>query len=497
MAGYRRFIAYVYEYPQGKKGNGRGFIKVEVKDGICRMQYKLAGMYGRETVPAKVYAYVRDKGTCSGIFLGDCDLAGNSVQFQYEMPEQNLGGSEYGLGDLCGILILADTGEMYGSGWDDQPLDISQIRLPKEDGAENMVLVRETEQEEAGREQEETEETVWEGILQNETERQREMKKREEQRQEEEGMSEEAQRRTEGMVPGEMQRRQEERMPQEMPGQREESLPGEMPGGEAERMPQEMQRQREEMQRREMQRQEEEIQRREMQRQQEEMQQREMQRQREEMQEREMQRQREELVPGEMQSRTENMIPENAVPQNARQRENRVTQNTEPQRTMQNGRTGQERNRTATNWARLERPGRQPDEYENGNMWREPESEWEEMTSQSAALKKEAFVPFFDNSITDCVKITPADFRYLGRRDRGLMNNRFVRYGFSQYGHLIVGRREDGRYILGVPGVYERQESVMAGMFGFPYFKDSGKQQRGGKRFGYWYRLIDTPQFHR
>ena len=28
MAGYRRFIAYVYEYPDGKKGNGKGFIKV-------------------------------------------------------------------------------------------------------------------------------------------------------------------------------------------------------------------------------------------------------------------------------------------------------------------------------------------------------------------------------------------------------------------------------------------------------------------------------------
>ena len=35
MSGYRRFIAYVYEYTYGKKGNGKGFIRVEAKDGLC------------------------------------------------------------------------------------------------------------------------------------------------------------------------------------------------------------------------------------------------------------------------------------------------------------------------------------------------------------------------------------------------------------------------------------------------------------------------------
>ena len=117
------------------------------------------------------------------------------------------------------------------------------------------------------------------------------------------------------------------------------------------------------------------------------------------------------------------------------------------------------------------------------------------MESQSAAPKK-VFIPFFDEEITDCQKVTPADLRILGRRDRGLMNNNFLRYGMKNYGHLLLGRRrEDVRYILGVPGIYERQESLMANMFGFPYFKEcTGSRERRG-RFGYWYRLIDTPQF--
>lgn len=69
MAGYRRFIAYVYEYPDGKKGNGKGFIKVESRDGICRMQYRLSGVCSSVPVPAKIYGYVREKQSCKGFYL--------------------------------------------------------------------------------------------------------------------------------------------------------------------------------------------------------------------------------------------------------------------------------------------------------------------------------------------------------------------------------------------------------------------------------------------
>ena len=81
MAGYRRFIAYVYEYPDGKKGNGKGFIKVESRDGICRMQYRLSGVCSSVPVPAKIYGYVREKQSCKGILLGSCDLAGDNIRF--------------------------------------------------------------------------------------------------------------------------------------------------------------------------------------------------------------------------------------------------------------------------------------------------------------------------------------------------------------------------------------------------------------------------------
>ena len=119
--------------------------------------------------------------------------------------------------------------------------------------------------------------------------------------------------------------------------------------------------------------------------------------------------------------------------------------------------------------------------------------------SAQAARQPAVFAPFSDGEIVDCRQITPAELRILARRDRGLMNNNFLRHGYYRYHHLLLGRRrDDGRYILGVPGVYDRQECLMAGMFGFPNFKAAKTQGKASSpRFGYWYRLIDTPDINR
>lgn len=130
LAGYRRFVAYVYEYPDGKKGNGKGFIKVEARDGKCRMNYRVSGIYGKEEAPCKIYGFVRKDDGCEGIYLGECDLAGDIVQFQTEVPDQGLGGTSYGLNDLSGLIMLTRDGTMYGTGWDDRPVRLEEIRLP-------------------------------------------------------------------------------------------------------------------------------------------------------------------------------------------------------------------------------------------------------------------------------------------------------------------------------------------------------------------------------
>lgn len=308
MAGYRRFIAYVYEYQDEKKGNGKGFIKVESRDGICRMQYKLSGVCADTDVPAKIYGYIRREESCEGVLLGECNLAGGNIQFEQEMTSQNIGGSLYSLENLCGLIILTDSGIMYGSGWDDKPIRLEEILLPKE-----------------AMRKEEEEEIAVEPVLEDE----------------------------------EMETAETEQAVQQEIIEEEENL--------------------------------------------------------------------------------EERAIEN-------QEENFQEELPEPQ-----------------------------------------------MAEQSVEKSEEPAV-FRDHAFCDCRKINPGDFKMLNRKDQGLLYNNFLRHGFSRHGFVILARREeDDQYILGIPGYYERQEALMANMFGFPYFKEAGRDRNGTQGFGYWYRFIERP----
>lgn len=308
MAGYRRFIAYVYEYQDEKKGNGKGFIKVESRDGMCRMQYKLSGVCADTDVPAKIYGYIRREESCEGVLLGECNLAGGNIQFEQEMTSQNIGGSLYSLENLCGLIILTDSGIMYGSGWDDKPIRLGEILLTKE-----------------AMRKEEEEEIAVEPVLEDE----------------------------------EMETAETEQAVQQEIIEEEENL--------------------------------------------------------------------------------EERAMEN-------QEENFQEEPPEPQ-----------------------------------------------MAEQSVEKSEEPAV-FRDHAFCDCRKINPGDFKMLNRKDQGLLYNNFLRHGFSRHGFVILARREeDDQYILGIPGYYERQEALMANMFGFPYFKEAGRDRNGTQGFGYWYRFIERP----
>ena len=103
------------------------------------------------------------------------------------------------------------------------------------------------------------------------------------------------------------------------------------------------------------------------------------------------------------------------------------------------------------------------------------------------------FCPFTDGDLNQCWKIMPQDLVYFPRRQCALRNNRFLQYGYYNFGHLLLCRRQNGRYLLGVPGCYDQQEQFMAGMFGFSCFKESSLIKVKEGRGGYWYRAIDPP----
>ena len=84
-------------------------------------------------------------------------------------------------------------------------------------------------------------------------------------------------------------------------------------------------------------------------------------------------------------------------------------------------------------------------------------------------------------------KIDLADIRKLTATNWHYANNSFVIHGFMNYKYLIVMTEGDKRY-LGVPGVYEKPEAMMAKLFGFSDFIDEKTHTRmmSEGAFGYW-----------
>lgn len=79
------------------------------------------------------------------------------------------------------------------------------------------------------------------------------------------------------------------------------------------------------------------------------------------------------------------------------------------------------------------------------------------------------------------LKIELYNLRELPKKYWYLGNNSFLLHGFFNYHHLLLGKMPDGRWFLGVPGVYERQERIMASFFGFPEYLPEG----------IWYHVLE------
>lgn len=126
-----------------------------------------------------------------------------------------------------------------------------------------------------------------------------------------------------------------------------------------------------------------------------------------------------------------------------------------------------------------------------------PDYSWEEIWDR---LCKEhpLLAPLADREAR-CIQIELKDLKELPKKYWYLGNNSFLLHGFFNYRYLVVGKTGEERWFIGVPGIYQRQERVMAAIFGFPEFlaaavqgDDPGAQESEPvNRFGCWCRYIE------
>lgn len=102
--------------------------------------------------------------------------------------------------------------------------------------------------------------------------------------------------------------------------------------------------------------------------------------------------------------------------------------------------------------------------------------------------------PFAGDEDTICVRLELKDIRLLPRPYWYLGNNSFLLHGFFNYRYLILGATKKAskkRWFLGIPGIYQNPERVMATLFGFPEFRNEKSAPINTGEFGYWYRYLN------
>lgn len=142
MAAYRRFVAYVYEYRKDKKGVNCGFVRIEARGNICRIELHLLCPGLVSGSKCNIYGFVRKDEGIDGILLGICETEKEQINCILETSAEHMGGSDHSLDEMGGMVIATDQGGFFGTEWDDMPIRPEKFRVApkvKENMTENTA----------------------------------------------------------------------------------------------------------------------------------------------------------------------------------------------------------------------------------------------------------------------------------------------------------------------------------------------------------------------
>lgn len=119
-------------------------------------------------------------------------------------------------------------------------------------------------------------------------------------------------------------------------------------------------------------------------------------------------------------------------------------------------------------------------------------STWEKQWKRFSAAHP-VFCPFDEEGEIFAVKMDLRDFKILPRQYLPLANNSFLLHGYFNYKYLLFGymEGEPRKWFLGVPGIFQNQEQLLAGLFGFGEFRTKHVTKQKTGEFGYWYRYLE------
>lgn len=142
MSDYRRFVSYIYLYENNIKSMNAGFVKVESRNGQCRLSLSLKNVYsgmGR----CNVYLFIRVGQELRGIYIGDAQIKNHGSDWNFRTETGNIANSGYSLDQMSGMIIKGEGDKFYGTRWDQGDLDLHHFVTQWEESTAAGETVRE------------------------------------------------------------------------------------------------------------------------------------------------------------------------------------------------------------------------------------------------------------------------------------------------------------------------------------------------------------------
>ena len=152
LSDYKRLVSYIYAYNKGQKDKNVGFAKVEIRNGQCKINISLKGVYTDTPETYGVYFAVRKDGDIVGVNLGNVIVKNGLGEYGNVTYPGNINNSGYSFSDIGGIFIgnRDNRHNVLASQWDDEEINTSKIVFPEELNAKiqkTIEFVKESESE--------------------------------------------------------------------------------------------------------------------------------------------------------------------------------------------------------------------------------------------------------------------------------------------------------------------------------------------------------------
>ncbi|MCD8337787.1 MAG: hypothetical protein LUD18_11090 [Lachnospiraceae bacterium] len=148
MPEYRRFVAYFYEYIDGKKQGNAGFAKVELRNGMWRILFRLTLPDAPEP-PVRVYGFVREQGYQPEFLLGIMSTDQHGPEEWAWRADVPVASGKFYFDQMTGIRIQSGDGRVFLTVWDDEPVEIDRFVAESPGGQAEAETHREFSEEQS------------------------------------------------------------------------------------------------------------------------------------------------------------------------------------------------------------------------------------------------------------------------------------------------------------------------------------------------------------